>query len=126
MLGWRCPGDGARCAVGSTVHSSTRDRSRLSLETAVQLCKQEIPTPSRGGAALYRSDKNEEAKVGRSSDDAQRALLRHCRKANHSVPPDIKYTRRGSSKGPKTPQKKQQAAGTAEEGSGWEPLTVCF
>ena len=24
----------------------------------------------------YRSDKNEEAKVGRSSDDAQRALLR--------------------------------------------------
>ena len=47
---------------------------------------------------------------------SQRALLRHCRKANHSVPPDIKYTRRGSSKGAKTPQKKQQAAGTAEEG----------
>ena len=89
MLGWRCPGGGARCAVGSTVHSSTRDRSRLLLETAMQLCKQETPTPSRGGAALYRSDKNEEAKVGRSSDDAQRALLRLIQPANRVREPRV-------------------------------------
>ena len=77
---------GARWAPQSTPPLATGLGSR---SRAMQLCKQEIPTPSQGGAALYRSDKNEEAKVGRSSDDAQRALLRLIQPANRVREPRV-------------------------------------
>ena len=72
---------GALCAVGSTVHSSPLATGLGSRSRATQLCKQEAPSRT--------VPERHEAKVGRSSDDAQRALLRLIQPANRVREPRV-------------------------------------
>ena len=82
-----------RCAVRGGLHSPLlHSRPVLALArdgNATMQARDPDAEPGRSRTVPERLDKNEEAKVGRSSDDAQRALLRLIQPANRVREPRV-------------------------------------